>query len=168
LLNAPRWVVGLISGLPFGVVMGVMTGLRRGRWMDALIEGVIAAVVYGAVMGVVMHRRFGRYRDAVGDVPQSEVRRAVRGAGQGRVPDDPEARGAAYRLLTTQAADLRRQRPWALGVLGVMAASGIFLAISQRQLWWETSLLWLAWLIFLVSYLVVPHRLRRRLEVLRD
>jgi hypothetical protein len=165
LLTAPRWVIGLISGLLFGAVMGGMNGLRHGRWAEAFIEGAIAAVVYGAIMGVVMHRQFGRYREAVGDVPQSEVRRAVRQAGRGSVPEDPEVRAAAYRLLITQRDELRRLRPLALVVLLVLAASGTFLAIAQRPGWWEA---WLVWVLFLVLHLVVPRRLGRRLELLRD
>ena len=99
LLTAPRWVIGLVTGIPFGVIMGAETGLRHGRWTDALIEGAIAGVFYGAFMALFMHRRFGRYREAMGDVPRRNVRRAAREARKGRVPEDPEARRAASRIL---------------------------------------------------------------------
>jgi hypothetical protein len=165
LLSAPRWVVGLISGMIFGVVFGVLTGLRHGRWTQALIEGAIGAVVYGGIMGFVMHRRYGRYREAIGGVPQRDVRRAAREARQGKVPEDPEARQAAYRLLSTQLAELRRQRRWAPVFLLVMVAGGVFLALVQTPWWWVSVPFWLA---VLAMHLALPRRIGRRLELLRD
>jgi hypothetical protein len=165
LLSAPRWVVGLISGAAFGAIFGVLTGLRHGRWTQALIEGVIGGVVYGAVMGVVLHRRYGRYREAMGGVPQRDVRRAAREARKGRVPRDPEARRAAYRLLSTRLAELRRQRYWASVFFLVMVAASVFLALVQTPWWWLGVPFWL---VFLAMHVALRHRLGRRLELLRD
>ncbi len=165
LLSAPRWVVGLISGLPFGTFMGVTSGLRHGRWTQALIEGVLAGAFYGAVMGVVMHRRYGRYREALGSVPQSDVRRAAREARRGRVPDDPEARRAAYRLLNVQLGELRRQRRWAPAFLALMVVGSVFMAVTQTPWWWCAVPFWLA---VLAVHLLLPRRLDRRLQLLRE
>jgi uncharacterized membrane protein len=165
LLSAPRWVVGLVSAVPFGVFMGVASGLRHGSWTDGLIEGAIAGVVYGAIMGVVMHRRYGRYREAMGGVPLRDVRRAAREARRGRVPQDPDGRRAAYRLLDTQLGELRRQRRWAPVFFLVMAAGSVFLAVTESRWWWCAVCVWLG---FPAVYFVLPQRLEHRLELLRD
>jgi hypothetical protein len=165
LLTAPRWVVGLISGLPFAAFMGVASGLRQGHWTRALIEGGFAGVIYGAIMAVAMHRRYGRYREAMGGVPQRDVRRAVREARKGKVPQDPEARRAAYRLLSTQLGELRRQRRWAPVFFLAVLALTVFLALAQTPWWWVAVPFWLA---VLAIHLVAPRRLGRRLELLRD
>ena len=165
LLTAPRWVIGLVTGIPFGVIMGAETGLRHGRWTDALIEGAIAGVFYGAVMALFMHRRFGRYREAMGDVPRRNVRRAAREARKGRVPEDPEARRAASRILDLQLTELRRQRRWAPAFFLLIAALSAFLAVADTPWWWVTVP---CWLVLLAMYLVLPQRLERRLDLLRD
>jgi hypothetical protein len=165
MLTAPRWVVGVVAGIPFGAAMGIGAGLRHGRWTVALTEGVVAGVVYGVVMGIVMHRRFARYREAIAGVPQRNVRRAAREARKGRVPDDAEARRAISRLLTIQLAELRRQRRWAPAFSLVMVAGSVFLALAQTPWWWVTVPFWLA---LLAMHLALPHRLARRLELLSD
>jgi Flp pilus assembly protein TadB len=165
LLTAPRWVVGLAAGVPFGAFMGLYEGLRHGHWGDALIAGVIAGAVYGAIYGVFMHRRFGRYREAIGGVPQRDVRRAAREARKGRVPQDPEARRSAYRLLDVQLGELRRQRRWAPVFFVLILTLSVFLALTQTPWWWVIVPFWLA---MLVMHLVLPRRMGRRLELLRD
>lgn len=165
LLNAPRWVLGVVAAAPFGLVMGVEAGLRRGRWTDALIEGVLAGSVYGVIMAFVVHRRYGRYREAIGGVRQRDVRRAAREARRGKVPEDPEARRAAYRLLDLQLGELRRQRKWAPVFFVLLLALSVFLAVSQSAWWWCITPVWLG---FAAMYFVYPHRLEPRLELLRD
>lgn len=154
----------MVSGIPFGTVMGVMGGLHRGSWTEGFVEGAIAGVVYGVVMGVCLHRQFGGYREAVGDVPQSEVRRAVRAARRGRVPDDPEARRAAFRLLSTQVAQLRRQRRWAPAFLLLMLATSIPLAVTETPWWWVTAAIWVG---ALCLHLMLPRRMDRQIDLLR-
>jgi hypothetical protein len=165
LLSAPRWVVALVTGLPFGAVMGVMTGLRHGNWTDALTVGAFAAVSYGAVMGFFMHRQFARYREALGSVPRSDVRKAVREARRGRVPADPEAKRAAYRVLTVQLEQLRSQRRWAVPFFVLVVASSVFLALTRTPAGWVAVALCVA---FLAAYLTMPRLMTRRLELLRD
>jgi hypothetical protein len=165
LLTAPRWAVGLVAGVPFGAFMGLSEGLRHGNWGDALIAGVIAGVIYGAIYGVFMHRRFGRYRAAIGGVPQRDVRRAAREARRGKVPEDPEARRAAYRLLDVQLGELRRQRRWAPILFVLLLGLSVFLALTQTPWWWVTVPCWPA---LLAMHLVMPRRMGRRLELLRD
>lgn len=165
LLTAPLWVIGPVTGIPFGVIMGAGAGLRHGRWTDALIEGVIAAVFYGVFMALFMHRRFGHYRAAMGDVPRGNVRRAAREAGKGRVPEDAEARRAASRVLEVQVGELRRQRRWAPAFFLVMAAAAVFLAVTRTPWWWCAVPLWLG---APAVHFLLPQRLERRLELLRD
>lgn len=155
----------MVFGVIFGASMGVIAGLRHGRWTDALIEGVIAGAVYGAVMGVVMHRRFGRYREAVGSVPLRDVRRALREARRGRVPEAPEARRAAYRLLTTQLGQQHRLRHWGAAVLVLFMGLTAFVAITDSPWWWLAEILWIA---AITAHYLAPRRLDRRLELLRD
>jgi Flp pilus assembly protein TadB len=164
LLSAPRWVLVVVSGIPFGAAMGVMGGLDRGSWTQGLIEGAITGVAYGLLMGVVLRRQFGRYREAMGNVSQSDVRRAVRDARHGRVPDDPEARRAAYRLLSTQVGQLRRQRRWAPAFLLLMIAIGVLLAVTQSPWWWVAVPIWVG---ALTLHLVLPRRMDRQLDLLR-
>lgn len=164
-LTAPRWVVGLVSGVPFGLVMGVGNGLRHGSWRDGLIEGVIAGAFYGVFMGLFMHRQLRRYREAMGGVPRSEVRRAAREARRGRVPEDPEARHAAYRVLTVQLEQLRRQRRWAVPFFVLVIALSVFLALTRSPEGWLAAALCTVLLAF---HLAMPRLMHRRLELLRD
>lgn len=157
--------MGLVNGVPFGVVMGAMTGLRHRSWRDALIEAAIAATGYGSFMGFFMHRQVGQSRDAMGSVPRSEVQKAVRAARTGRVPEDPEVRRAAYRLVGVQLEQLRSQRRWAPPCFVLVAAWGGFLAVTQSPWWWLAVPFWV---VMLTLHLALPRRLGRRLDLLRD
>lgn len=165
LLTAPRWVVGVVAGVYFGAFMGLQEGLLHGRWADALIEGAIAGVAFGLFYGVFMHRRLGRYRKALGGVPQRDVRRATRETRKGRVPEDAAIRQAVYRVLDLQLGELRRQRLWAPAFFVLLFSLSVVLALTQTPWWWVTVPCWLG---LLVMYLVLPSRLQRRLELLRD
>jgi hypothetical protein len=47
----------------------------------------------------------------------------------------------------------------------VMVAGSVFLALVQTPWWWVAVPFWL---VFLAMHLALPHRLGRRLELLRD
>jgi Flp pilus assembly protein TadB len=165
LMNAPRWALALVNGLFFGLAMGLGTGLRDHDWSEGLVVAACGLVIYGPFVAVFQHRQFARYRAAAGDVPQADIRRAVREARRGRAPEDPHVRAAAYRVVTDQAEQLSRQRWWAFPFFGLLLA---FLAVVAIH---GTPLAWLAVLalaVVLVIQLLMPGRLRRRAEVLRE
>jgi hypothetical protein len=53
MLNAPRWVLALVTGVPFGLWMALSTRfLQDGSWTEALVTGGVAGVFFGATMSV--------------------------------------------------------------------------------------------------------------------
>ena len=165
MLNAPRWVLALVTGVPFGLWM-VLFGrfFQDVSWTQALVSGGIAGVFFGAAMGVYLHRLYRRTREAVGDLSNAEIKRAGRASVRGPVPADAEIRAAAHGLAISNFDLLRRQRVWALPFLALMLGAGIFLTVTEGAGWW-IPIAFCAILGAVTVYL--PRHLRRRIELLQ-
>lgn len=141
------------------------TGLLRGDgWPAVLIGGAISGLIFGALMGTFAHRMYHRQREAVGAVPADVERAASRASWRGPVPEDPEVRAVALRLIHHQLAEARRRRTFHLVVSTMFVALYVVVAVT-RSPWW-----WLAVAVFavlLAMTLLVPRRLHRRAEMLR-
>lgn len=163
LLNAPWWVLALVTGVPFGVAMGVFAGVRDGNLPLALYMGAAAGVLFGLVMGAVLSRQHRRTRAAMAVAPGREL--AVLGAaGKGPAPADPAVREAALHLLTDQRRQLARWRVPSLVLFGAFAVLDAVVAIMGNP--W----LWLGVALFVglaALQLVAARRVERRIAVLR-
>jgi hypothetical protein len=165
-MDAPRWVLATLVGLPVAVVLALMTHAREdASWTAAIVQGIAVGVVVGAVMGPFLHRQNRRTREAIGDVPDAVRRTAGRAALWGPVPADPAARQAALRIAEHSLAQVSRRRVIAwLGIVLFTVASA-YLAVAQSSWWWPATAFWVA--LLLVSFILRP-RLRRRIELLQD
>lgn len=165
LLSAPRWVLVAVSGLPFGLVMALFGRIGQHEpWGVALSGGAIGGVLYGLLMGLLQHRWNAATRAAAGDVsPEGwrQLSRAVRGRA---VPAEPAIRAAAVSMLELHRKRIERQRPWGLPFLLLVTALAVWFALSRTPWWWGAAALFTA---VIVMNLVVPPRLRRRVERLR-
>jgi hypothetical protein len=166
LINAPRWLLGAVVGLPVAVVLILMTRAREdASWTAAIAHGLIVGVVVGAVMGPFLHRQNRRTRNALGDVPDSVRRTAGRAALWGPVPEDPPTRQAALRLAEHSLAQASRRPVLAWLGTALFIVVSAYLAVAQSPWWWLATAFWAA--LLLVSFVLRP-RLRRRIELLQD
>ncbi|MCO1659382.1 hypothetical protein [Pseudonocardia humida] len=164
LLNAPWWVLALVTGVPFGVAMGVVVGVRDGDLPLVLYTGAAAGVFFGLLMGVVPARQNRRVREAMAVAPRQEPA-VLRAVGKGPVPTDPAVREAALRLATLQHEQLARWRIPGLVLFGMIAVLDAVVAIMSNPWVW----LWVALFVgFAALQLVAPRRVERRIAVLRD
>jgi hypothetical protein len=118
-LTSLCWVLALIAGVPFGVLMGVSAKLDGDGWFGA---GFMATS--GIPFGLAMAWRGRRWRRERGrveaDLPADKLQVARLAASRGPVPADPEIRAAAARIATWLAEVVRRDR-WT-GAVGVSSA----------------------------------------------
>jgi uncharacterized membrane protein YraQ (UPF0718 family) len=100
LLTAPRWAVGLYSGLFFGIGIAVVTRSfdQPTSWLVAAVTGVVTGVLIGAVMAFTIGVQRRDLRAAAGDLPAAQLLDAYRAAVRGPIPADPQVRAAAARV----------------------------------------------------------------------
>jgi hypothetical protein len=165
LAHASRWQLALITGIPFGVVMGVYAGVQSERWPVAVIGGALGGVIVGPVMGAFAYRQNRSVRETIGGAAVESRRRIVRAAWRGPVPDDPEDRAAAARLADHQRAQMRRTRTLSVGVFAVFLVLESYLAIARSPWFWLAAAFMAG---MLALSLLTPRRLERRAERLRS
>ena len=167
LLCAPAWVLALLSGGVFGVLMALNNRLLDDNSStEALITGSIMGVFFGAFMGPITARDNRRVREAAGYLPPGQLGRAVRLARRGAVPEDQELRRAARRIAQHRLSQVRSQRWWALPVSVLAVASNVWIALRDGEMAW---LGWLGAAFFLgliATHLLIARRLVRRAELL--
>ena len=164
MLNAPRWVLAVVMGVPAGLGAGLGTRLAQdGSWTSALVSGVFVGLFSGSILGVVMHRKNRQVREAVGELPEARLAQATRAGWRGPVPEDPATREAAHRLLVSQLGQARRQRVWVVPLLVLMAGWTVYLAVSESPWWWSALALWA---VAAIGHLWLPVRLQRRVHLL--
>lgn len=165
LARASRWQLGLLMGLSCGSGTAVVLGVLGGEGWTQALAGAIGAAVGGAGIGAtLLHGQARRRADAVAGLPAPARRTASRAAFRGPVPEDPEARGAAYALTQQALAEHRRRR--VVGVLGavVILAMLVNLAVQGSAWWWLVVAGTLGLLVH--GWFVLPGRLRSRAELL--
>ena len=164
MLNARRWVLALVLGVPFGLSQALATRFSQDTsWTYALVWGAIAGLFFGPIMSVVLHRKNRQMREAVGQLPETQLKQATRASWRGPIPEDPATREAAHRLLVSQLDQARRQRVWVAPLLVLMAGWTVYLAVTESPWWWPALALWA---VVAVGHLWWPVRLQRRVRLL--
>ena len=155
--DASWWVLALVTGVPFGLVMGVVGALGSRSVYGALTGAVVGGVLFGAIMSVVLRRMQRRVPASYTAAPDDLRRVATRAVRGGPVPQDPAVRAATLDLARFRLAELEGQRWWSAAVF-VLGAVGTAALALTRSPWW-----WLGTLEF-VFFLVLAVRQRRQLR----
>lgn len=166
LARATRWQLGVSFGLLCGLGTGVLVAsLGRDGWAGFLPAALGAGIAGGLFGATVLRGQVRRQVDAVGVLPAPARRAAGRASLGGAVPDDPDARAAAYALARHALGEQRRHR--VLGVLGSLVIVGLLvrLALGSSPWWWVGVAVVCAGTAY--GQLVLPRRLRRRADLLR-
>ena len=166
-VTAPWWALALVIGATVALVRFVGSLVLLGDPVpEAAISGVVGGALIGLVLGPVLAGQNRRAREALGTDDPVVLRRALRTARRGPVPEDPLLREQARRTALVLLDNIRRQRRWTLPVLGL---AGVLLAVvavlSESLVGW--ALLAVVLLVALLP-LVLARRLARRAELLRD
>jgi Flp pilus assembly protein TadB len=167
LSKAPRWIMAVSIGLPFGIMMGIYIKIDGPTsWMGAVVGGLVAGVFFGAVMAFSIDKRLRAMRAAVGDLPAGEAKAARRAADRGPIPTDPEIRAAAVRIATQQLDLLRPvlRRRFIVGMVLLLTFSVVGAVIESP--WYLLYALVPA--LFLTSQWYLPRRIRRRIRLLSE
>jgi hypothetical protein len=135
------------------------------HWSSALIGGALGGLLFGAFVAPLQRRQNRSLREATGEMPDADVRSAVRASLRGPVPADSEVRAAAGRIGTRQAELMTRHRVWAVPFFVVMAGGAGWLALTGAPLWWAGAAFFLGLGAF---QLIAPGRYRRRAELMKD
>ena len=165
--QASWWQLALATGLPPALAMVLVMRLQdTATWGEALLGGLLGALIVGPVLGTLVGRQIAREREAHGDRPESVRGAAGRAALWGPVPEDPVERQVALRLA--KRALVERQRPRIVRFVGpvIVVAMLMNLAIEASPWWWVGVALVLGLLVF--GRVVLPRRLRHRIEVLSE
>jgi hypothetical protein len=166
MIRAPWWALSLVAFAWFGLFSVLNYRFLQGAgWGEAVVAGLLSGLVFGLITGPVFARINRRYRESVGE---ENVDRLVRLGWRGwraKVGDDAELRAAARRATLLQREQLLRQRRWGIPFLVLMIGLDIWLALTA-SLWWLLAGALFAGM--LVLHLVMPARLERRAEELRD
>ncbi|MGC4938604.1 hypothetical protein [Kribbella sp. DT2] len=98
LLTAPRWILCLLYGLPFGAIMtvGILWDNASGA-LEVILFGLVVGLLYGVGVTIVNEKPRREVRALIGEVPREQISAVFRGARSGRVPADREVRAAALR-----------------------------------------------------------------------
>jgi Flp pilus assembly protein TadB len=167
LSKAPRWIMAVIIGLPFGIMMGIYTKIDGPMSSaGAVLEGLVAGVFFGVAMAFSIDKRRRAMRAAVGDLPTGEAKAARRAADRGPIPTDPEIRAAAVRIATQQLDLLRPvlRRRFIVAMVLLLTFSVVGAVIESP--WYLLYALVPALLLTSLWYL--PRRIRRRIRLLSE
>jgi hypothetical protein len=164
LADAPRWVLGTVTGIPFGAATGVYTTIDEPTsWTEAIVAGLIAGVIFGATMAYSLDQRRREVRAAAGDLPANKFR--SRAAARGPVPTDPEIRAAARRIATQQLDRFFRGRKLSIAAMALAVVFGVGMALTGSP--WRL-LYALGAGALLINQRHWPQRIRRRIALLSD
>lgn len=109
LTTAPRWILCLIYGLPFGAIMaiGTLSDDSSGA-LETIAFGLIAGILFGLCLTVATENQRGQLRALVSNIPASDVPTVFRTTRRGPAPTDPTLRAAALRVALYEAPQVRR------------------------------------------------------------
>ncbi|WP_028921396.1 hypothetical protein [Pseudonocardia acaciae] len=169
LMNAPAWVLSVITGLAFGLLMTIAFALLSSAIWNTpatsltfdIVAGAIGGLIFGAVMGPFAAMRYRHVRSVLGPLSAEDLAVVLRAVARGPVPADPELRQAAGRLARLKLDDLRRNRVWTTLIFV------LFLLLEVREAVVTSPWFWLAAVLFayfILLQLWLPRRLRRRIE----
>ncbi|KAA0096040.1 hypothetical protein CIW49_21120 [Mycolicibacterium sp. P1-18] len=168
---APKWVVALLYGVPFGIVTGVysaaiMTNLTMaGR----VYVGVVAGMLVGALFGFLLTRLTSSQHQSMGaavqDVP-AELQAAALLAGlRGPAPTNPMVRRAALRVAQDRLQANERRRWFTTVAFTGLILLYVTLALTSSPWWWIGVAFFTG---LLTVHLTSRRRLRRRIALLSD
>jgi Flp pilus assembly protein TadB len=137
LVRAPWWVTGLFAGVVYGGGMGLFRWLTDGAsGTEAVVYGLGTGVPFGLVMGLLITWQNRGMREAAGEVHVDALRQLGWFGMRRRIPVEPELREAASRLTRYQLDQVRRQRRWAVPFFGVVLAIFVVLALVGTTNGW--------------------------------
>jgi MFS family permease len=110
LLTAPRWVVGLGSGLLIATVVAVVFQFDNSTrsWTASVLTGVVFGALLGGGLVLSLTMQRSELREAAGELPPAQLSAAYRAAVWGEIPRDPVVRAAAARVAQRRLETLRR------------------------------------------------------------
>lgn len=109
LLTAPRWVLSLLHGLPFGFVLATAILWDRQASAQQIIGlGLVSGLVYGVGVAFAGEKERREARTVIGEVSPDRLRAVCRASRRGPVPADPEVRASSLRLAGHDAAKAQR------------------------------------------------------------
>ncbi len=165
LLTAPRWVLCLVYGLPFGAIVSIGTFWDNSSGpLEVTLFGLVVGLLYGAGATFMNEKPRREVRALIGKVPREQFGVVFRAARRGPVPTDPEVRAAASRV-----ADHDSSKALLGAVVGIpFAVLMIVAAVSQRYDSERPFLITLAVLLVVaIAYQGYQWRhLKRRVELL--
>ena len=166
LADAPRWVLGVVTGVPFGAATGVYTTIDEPTsWTEAIVAGLIVGVIFGAAMAYSLDQRRREVRAAAGELPANKVKVARRAAHRGPVPTDPEIRAAARRIAIQLLDRFFRGRKLSIAVMALVVVFGVGMALTGSP--WRL-LYALGAVTALINQRYWPIRIRRRIALLSE
>ena len=160
LLTAPRWILGLGTGLLFGGLFGFfgwVFGAMSGP--EPVIAGVVCGLLFGGSMVIMRERQQRQLRTAAGELPPDQLRAADRAASRGAVPTDPQVRAAAARVAQSRLDSMLRLRVIVIVGIVLLIASTVLNAIDGEI--WSTIITCLG-VLTMANLLYEIKRLRRR------
>jgi Flp pilus assembly protein TadB len=165
LADPPRWVLGVVTGVLFGVATGVYFKMYAPTWTAAILRGLGVAAVFGATMAFSLYRERRDMRAVVGELPANKFKAAYRAAERGPVPTDPEIRAAARRIATQELARHLRGRTFVIvgSAFALVASVGLAVIGSPWQLLYAPVVG-----VLLVVQWYWSQRLRRRIALLSE
>lgn len=172
LMNAPAWVLSVITGLSFGILMAIGFALLSSAIGDtqatsltfSIVAGAIGGLIFGAAMGPFAAMRHRHMRSVLGPLSAEDLAVVLRAVARGPVPADPELRQAAGRLARLKLDDLRRNRIWTTLIFVLFGLLEAYEAVVTSAWFWLGALLFAY---FILLQLWLPRRLRRRIERLQ-
>jgi hypothetical protein len=164
LSKPPRWVLGVITGLPFGLTMGIYTKIDGTSWTEAVVGGLVIGVAFGVAMVFSLDKRLRMVDAAVGDLPTGKSKAAHRAADRGPIPAEQEIRAAALRIATSQLDLLRPQKLFVVAMV-LLLISALLGAVVESP-WYLLYALVPA--LLLTGHWYWPQRIRRRIELLSE
>ncbi|GAB3914100.1 hypothetical protein GCM10011575_18530 [Microlunatus endophyticus] len=158
----PRWFLAVVYGLLFGLPFGLLMGLQEHDSVVGLIDGVIGGAFFGPAMTLTLGPIQSGLLASAGSLPPEERLAAVRAASRSPRPTDPPAViTGARRVVEYRLGEVRRQQLAVFGFLGAFILLGLAAAVLESG-WWFLVVGF--WVIQGVLRLILPSRLRRRLQ----
>ncbi len=163
------WVQAMLSGVVFGVVMGLFAAEQSHGFGVAagLVAGSIGGVLFGLVVAWVIRRQLvarDRRTAAVTAGLTAERRiQALRASRRGPVPGDPAIRAAAAGLTHDDLEQSISHRSKNLTSFSIIGLLDLVLALTSSRWYWPAVLMFAA---VIVAQLRQPQALRRRLALL--
>ena len=161
--DPPKWVVALLTGIPFGIAMGLSAKSDGAGW-----PGVCFMATSGIPFGLAMAwqaplwLRGADQAEAGLATDKLPVARVV--ASRGPVPADPETQAAAIRIASHELTQAMRHRTFK-----ILAGSAMLIptvgAITAGSLWAVPYALAAGSVLYFSGYR--PRQLKRRIELLR-